>query len=205
MSAPTGHEARPETSAKRNGEAHEIERRRDEQSARMLMWLFVSALSMGFAALSVVWIYKISDRLSYYFVAPKTLWLSTAILLASSYCYHMALRAVRGENQRALVLWLRLTFLLGAAFLVSQTSVWMAISKAGMFSPSNPFSVLFYIITGVHAAHLLGGMIWTGYVLFAAQRGVFSSRRHLGVELGAVYWHFIDVAWVILFVLLSFL
>ncbi len=127
---------------------------------------------------------------------PATLWISTAIILISSVTFEAARRVFRkGEWRRASQLLLA-TACLGAGFLASQLTAWRELLKQGAFLSQNPHSSFFYLFTGLHGAHLIGGMIVLLVVLLGK-----SKRREL-VDVSAYYWHFLGVLWIALFIVL---
>lgn len=172
---------------------------------RLGMWIAISALGMMFGALALLYCLRLPDRLNYIFIPPKTLYVSTGLMLLSSWVMVLAVRAVRENDHSSLKKWLRLTLSLGGMFVVTQMFSWMQLSADGVFARTNPFSALFYIMTGVHGVHLIGGIIWIAWLLRLAGTGAFSARRHVGVELGSMYWHFMDVTWLLFFGLLMYL
>ena len=126
---------------------------------------------------------------------PQTLWLSTAIILASSGTFEAARRAYRRGQHPAAARLLVVTACLGAAFLASQLSAWLNLVHRGYYLAQNPYSSFFYMFTGLHAAHLIGGLI----ALFIV---VLGRPRRETVDTVAFYWHFLGVLWVALFVIL---
>lgn len=124
---------------------------------------------------------------------PGTLWLSTGLILASSGVFEIARRMYgRGDHRGASRLFL-VTGCLGAAFISSQVTAWRELVRAGAFLSQNPHSSFFYLFTGLHAAHVLGGMVALSVVLLRK-----SPRREL-VDTVAYYWHFLGVLWLALF------
>jgi cytochrome c oxidase subunit 3 len=124
------------------------------------------------------------------------LWVSTNLILASSLTFEAARRVWRYGLHRVASRFLRATACLGVAFLASQLTAWRALLHSGAYLGQNPFSSFFYLFTGLHAAHLLGGLI----ALFVVVLGR-SIRREL-VEAVCYYWHFLGVLWIGLFVVL---
>src|ERR1051326_8899235 len=120
---------------------------------------------------------------------PPTLWLSTAIILTSSATFENARRVFRKGQYRLASKILVLTGCLGAAFLVSQFTAWLALVRAGAYLAQNPPRTFFYLFTGLHAAHLLGGIVALMVVMLRQ-----SPRREL-VDVVAYYWHFLGVLW----------
>jgi len=145
--------------------------------------------------------------------APSTihaLWISTALLLASSLAIEMAARHARhGTSARAAVLRrLRVGLLLGLGFLGAQASLWLSWWWAGLVPSSSGFAAVFFVCTGLHALHVLGGLT---FLLFLERRfrqrdgaGTPGARVLSSVRLAAVYWHFMGVIWLVLFALLYF-
>lgn len=127
---------------------------------------------------------------------PKTLWLSTVIILASSVTFETARRMFRRGHWRAGSRFLLVTASLGMAFLASQLTAWRSLLEHGAFLSKNPHSSFFYMFTGLHAAHLVGGLV----ILFVVVLGK-SKRREL-VDVATNYWHFLGVLWLALFYVL---
>jgi cytochrome c oxidase subunit 3 len=130
---------------------------------------------------------------------PKTVALvNTFILVSSSFTVHWALESIRRENRRGLILGLAATFMLGATFLFIQINEYIHIG----FAPyTNAFGSVFYGLTGLHGAHVTVGLILLSFANIRAWRGHFSKEpnKHLGVEVPGIYWHFVDIMWIIVF------
>ena len=124
---------------------------------------------------------------------PPTLWLSTVLILASSAVFEWARREFgRGMHREASHLFI-ITGCLGAAFLSSQLTAWRELVRAGAYLSQNPHSSFFYLFTGLHALHLVGGLVALLVVLLRK-----SPRREL-VDMVTYYWHFLGVLWLVLF------
>jgi cytochrome c oxidase subunit 3 len=133
---------------------------------------------------------------------PPLLWLNTAVLALGSLALHRALMAARrGEGRTARR---SLHFAGGSAilFLAGQSLAWWQLVASGHFLAANPANAFFYLITAVHGAHLAGGLVGLGRVIARARRGGDARRLALGIELCALYWHFLLLAWLVLFGLL---
>jgi cytochrome c oxidase subunit 3 len=133
--------------------------------------------------------------------APPVLWFNTVALLASSATLEQARRRLRGWDISAVPAWLGATGLLGALFVSGQVLGWRQLAAQGIFLASNPHSSFFYLLTGVHAVHLLGGLAWFA-VVFVRIRGLAYTPGEDGLGLFATYWHFLGVLWVYLLFLL---
>jgi cytochrome c oxidase subunit 3 len=124
---------------------------------------------------------------------PATLWLSTALILSSSVTFEAARRVFRRGAHRMASPLLIVTACLGMAFLASQLSAWRELVHFGAFLAQNPHSSFFYLFTGLHALHLVGGLVLLLVVLLRR-----APRREL-VDVAAYYWHFLGVLWIVLF------
>ncbi len=124
---------------------------------------------------------------------PATLWLSTALILASSGTFEAARRTFRRGEHRLASKFLMATACLGAGFLASQLTAWRELVRSGAFLFQNPHSSFFYLFTGLHALHLIGGLVALLVVLLRR-----SPRREL-LDAVTYYWHFLGVLWIVLF------
>jgi cytochrome c oxidase subunit 3 len=133
--------------------------------------------------------------------APRLLWVNTVLLVASSVTLELARRALRAWDLAGTRRGFVAAGLLGLAFVVGQTGAWRQLADAGVFLATNPHSSFFYVLTGVHVAHVLGGLGW--YVALArALRAGRLARGGDGLRLFALYWHFLAGLWLYLLVLL---
>jgi cytochrome c oxidase subunit III len=121
---------------------------------------------------------------------------NTAILLSSSGTIHYALESIKSGNRRGLKVGMVATFLLGLTFLFIQVNEYIHIG----FSPQDHAQgSIFYGLTGLHGAHVTIGLILLAMVTVRAFRGHYSADAHRGMEVPGIYWHFVDVMWVIVF------
>jgi cytochrome c oxidase subunit 3 len=134
---------------------------------------------------------------------PEGLWISTLLLLLGSITIHLALAGVRRGDIPLLRRGLMVTSVLGAAFVASQTYNAWELLAAVAGRPKELFSFTFIMLAGLHAIHVVGGLIPLGIVTVRAFRGRYSAGNFGGVRLVAVYWHFLDVVWIVMFVSLS--
>ncbi|QTF91217.1 cytochrome c oxidase subunit 3 [Halomonas sp. BM-2019] len=133
---------------------------------------------------------------------PGLLWANSACLLLGSLALQWAWSSARrgqGESLRT-GLWLGGGFTL--AFVVGQLVAWQQLEAAGYSLPGNPANAFFFLMTGLHALHLLGGLVAWSRTLFKVYGGADRQRVRASVELCALYWHFLLVVWGILFILL---
>ncbi|OPZ22765.1 MAG: Cytochrome c oxidase subunit 3 [candidate division BRC1 bacterium ADurb.BinA364] len=130
---------------------------------------------------------------------PAGLWASTVALLLSSAAVEWARRGIRAGRQGALQGGMALAAFLGLAFLALQIMNWVVLTRGQMAVGSNLYSLSFYLLTGLHAAHVVGGLIPLCVVAARSFGGAYSAESHLGVRLIAIYWHFLDIVWLVLF------
>jgi cytochrome c oxidase subunit III len=140
---------------------------------------------------------------------PSLLWLSTGLILASTWTLEIARGAFQRKNSLRYAHWLAVTVAIGAAFLASQLFALRELAKQGIYLRNNPHSSLFYVLTGVHGIHLLGGMVALSCLLITASRRpevvLFDFRRQSSrAATAALYWHFLAAIWLCLFVGLLF-
>jgi cytochrome c oxidase subunit 3 len=144
--------------------------------------------------------------------------LNTGLLLASSFTIEMARRAAFAEAAVAPVTempgiakdeargfpWLAVTVVLGFGFLAGQLLAWHELGRRGFYVSSTPSSSFFYVLTGMHAIHLFGGLVALLYALAAVFRSRPLERRRIVVDVTAWYWHFMAILWLYIFALLKF-
>jgi cytochrome c oxidase subunit 3 len=124
--------------------------------------------------------------------------MNTAILVSSSFTMHWALESIKRGNRRGLRLGLLSTFMLGATFLFIQVNEYVHL---GFSIRDNAFGSVFYSLTGLHGAHVTVGLILLLFANIRAWRGHFGpeAKSHLGVEVPGIYWHFVDVMWLVVY------
>lgn len=121
----------------------------------------------------------------------------TSVLLLSSFFMNRAEVSMEHGDRRGFIIGISLTILLGLAFLVGVVVVeWPSAISAGVTPGSNAAGAVFFIMTGMHAFHVLTGVIFLSIVLRNGARGLYSPEKHWAVESAAVYWHFVDVVWI---------
>ena len=121
---------------------------------------------------------------------------NTVILLTSSFTMHWSLQAIKRGNRAGLQAGLVLTLALGLVFLLTQAREY---SRIG-FSPSDgAFGSVFYGLTGLHGAHVFVGLTILTFATIRAFRGHFTAEDHRGVEISGIYWHFVDVMWIVVY------
>jgi cytochrome c oxidase subunit 3 len=174
-----------------------------------MRFLLVSVTSL-FITIGVVYHARAQSPVHWQHIhVPPLLWLSTALILASSWTLELARGALQRKNSLRYAHWLEATVGIGVAFLASQVFALRELAAQGMYLRHNPHSSLFYVLTGVHGIHLLGGMAALTYLLIKAsvrpEVVLFDFRRQRGrAAVAALYWHFLAGIWLCLFVGLLF-
>ncbi|MGZ8515131.1 MAG: cytochrome c oxidase subunit 3, partial [Candidatus Limnocylindrales bacterium] len=130
---------------------------------------------------------------------------ATVLLILSSFTCQFAVWAIRRDDRTAFIRSMTVTVALGITFLVMQATDYMALGGEGMTLSSGTFGTTYYTLTGFHGAHVFGGVIMLSVVLYRGMAGQFSSKHHDAVEGASLYWHFVDVVWILLFSLLYLL
>ncbi|MGH6822095.1 MAG: cytochrome c oxidase subunit 3 [Methylocella sp.] len=133
---------------------------------------------------------------------PKLLWLNTGVLIMSSAALQWAQVAARRGRMDGVRAGLLAGGVFTFAFLAGQLVAWRQLDAAGYYLTANPAAAFFYLITGVHGLHLLGGLVALGRTMDKAWQGVAVGKMRLSVELCATYWHFLLFVWLVLFGLL---
>ena len=183
------------------------------------MWVFLGSETLLFAGLFAVFTgYRVLYPRAFALgVAHNEQWIgsvNTFVLIVSSFCVAWALHQVRGGRGRAGFLWLCGAIALGGCFLGLKTLEYAGHLQHGIApgayyhapSLSAPgmklFFTLYYFMTGLHALHVIAGMLVLAWVAFRVIRGRTSQARHTELELGGLYWHLVDIVWMFLWPLL---
>ncbi|MGH9908063.1 MAG: cytochrome c oxidase subunit 3 [Pyrinomonadaceae bacterium] len=173
------------------------------------MWVALAAILMMFTSLTSAYIVRAAASNDWRPIAmPPVLLLSTGLIVTSSVTIELARRKLKAALESSYRGWLLLTTALGLGFLVSQLLAWRQLVRQGVYVASNPHSSFFYLLTGTHGVHLLGGLLALIYLLFrnrkAGERDSDPAKRLASASAVTLYWHFMDVLWIYLFLLLFF-
>jgi cytochrome c oxidase subunit 3 len=121
---------------------------------------------------------------------------NTAILVTSSFTMHWALQSIKRGNRAGLQAGMVLTFFMGLTFLLTQVTEY---ARVGFAPHDGAFGTIFYCLTGLHGAHVFVGLTILLFITIRSFRGHFSPEHHHGVEIGGIYWHFVDVMWIVVY------
>ncbi len=170
------------------------------------IWVALAAITMSFAALTSALVVRQGIGAGWGHIAlPPVLFLNTFALLASSITLEVARRRLTsyaravGTQKAIPMLWLAVTLFLGLLFVAGQYAAWLQLKSQGLYLATNTNSSFFYLFTGVHAAHVLGGLLGLVYIMSKLHRSVL---RRSTFSACAQYWHFMDVLWIYLLLLL---
>jgi heme/copper-type cytochrome/quinol oxidase subunit 3 len=172
---------------------------------KLLMWLFLASECLLFGSLIGAYLlYRGQSVVGPYpedlFDIPFTS-VSAFVLLMSSVTMVLALAAIQRGDQRGLRIWLLSTALLGLLFLSGQAFEFTEFNREGLSLSSNLFGTTFFVLTGFHGAHVTVGVLILLSLLVMAFRGRVTQAQSLNIELAGLYWHFVDVVWIVIFTL----
>lgn len=172
-------------------------------NSKFAMWLYLASEVIIFSVFIAAYIVfrinnpdvvkEIHEELGVILVS-----INTFILLTSSWALVMGLREAQKNNSPGAARWLGLTALLGTVFVLLQYVEYMELARIGI-SLDTEFGMRFYAPTAFHGAHVIVGVLWALWVMSKARRGRYSAQNYLAIEIFGLYWHFVDVVWVVLF------
>lgn len=182
------------------------ERYKQDRAKKQMLWFGIISLCMTFAGLTSAYIVSMERRdwlEDYNF--PTALIISTILIVISSLTIHMAKDAIIKEKRQLGTIFLLLTLGLGIAFVISQFYGFKSLTDQGYYftgASSNITTTFLFLIIAVHIAHVIAGFISLILIIIKHIAGKYTKEDHLGVTLGVTFWHFLDLLWVFLFVLL---
>jgi len=181
---------------------------RNARSKKMLLWFAMISMFMMFAGLTSAYVVSTS-RPDWFsdFKLPSAFLVSTIVIIVSSLTFHMAKVAMKKNDRSGTTIWLLATLALGIVFVISQFYGFGQVIESGYYftgPESNVTTSFVYIAAIVHIAHLFAGLIVLLVVIYNHFKQKYSSSQTLGIELGAMFWHFLDILWVYLFLFFYF-
>ena len=175
---------------------------------RVGMMVGIASILMMFTALTSAYIVRAGLANDWRpLPVPLFIWVSTALILASSVTFGAAKKALGKGAARLYRRWLTATLALGLAFLGAQLLAWRELVAQGVYLATNPHSSFFYVLTALHGLHLAGGIVALSYLLARARwasirMAAEELKQRTLAEVVGIYWHFMDGLWVFLFLLL---
>ena len=178
------------------------------RTAKPLMWVGIVGMVMLFAGMTSAYIVRQAEGNWLYFDLPDTFYVSTAVIMISSMTMLLAQYAIKKDNTTLTTVMLLATLVLGFVFAMLQFQAWGELVDPGVFfagRESNASGSFLYVLTGLHLAHLAGGLF---ALIFTSVKSIlkkYSAEDHVGIGVAATYWHFLDILWVYLLLFLVFI
>ncbi len=170
---------------------------------KLMMWFFLCSDAMSFVGLLAAYgSIRMSDPTwpnpATVFNVPLTA-ANTFILICSSVTMVKALSAIKAGNRRHLLLWLAGTIVGGSIFLGIQAYEWTHLIHAGVTLESSMIGATFFVLTGFHGCHVLSGVIYLLCIFVRSAQGAYTREHNSPVEIVGLYWHFVDLIWILVF------
>jgi cytochrome c oxidase subunit 3 len=166
---------------------------------KFIVWMFVVSIVMLFAAMTSAYLVRRAEGNWLEFEMPAIFIYSTVVLVISSVSMHWAYRAAKKDDFGTLRTAISITFAFGLAFLVMQFIGWRDLVAQNVYFVGNPSGSFLYVFTGLHAFHLVSGLIVLLYALRASFQLKIHAKNLTQLEVCMTYWHFLDILWVYLF------
>jgi len=196
--------------------AHALETSTGLDSRKLAIWTFIGSECMFFATLisnylvnrgrSLVgpfaheaWTDPAMGQVMEPIIEIPLVTVGTALLLFSSLFVVLALYSAQKGNRKMLLVWLGATLLCGIFFVGMQVYEFTHFAHKGLTLQRNMFGASFFVLTGFHGTHVTIGVIWLATMFYLALRGKLPPERSLNLEMAALYWHFVDVVWIVIF------
>jgi len=186
----------------------EEQKARSARSYKLILLFAMVSMTMMFAGLTSAFVVS-KSRVDWLkdFQLPNAFYISTIVIIGCSVTFYLAKKAIQKDNQSQTTIMLLVTLALGILFVVLQFVGFGQIVESGYYftgSESSITTTFLYIVTLMHLLHLAGGLISLLIIIYNHFKQKYNSSQTLGIELGAMYWHFLDFLWVYLFVFLYF-
>lgn len=188
-----------------NGDGGDRRQKVSDHACRLAVWVLMLSMTLFFLPLTYAYLVRhglVSDWRTHALTAILTL--NTVVLLLSSFTLHLGYRNLTRGAIDSTLRDLVLTMALGIGFLLGQWTAWKQLFSAGVFIAAFPNSGFFYLITAVHALHLLAALAVLAWVLGRAWRGRLRQESPLPMELASIFWHMLDLTWLYLYAILVF-
>ena len=186
----------------------EEQKSRTARSYKLILLFSMVSMTMMFGGLTSAFVVS-KSRVDWLkdFQLPSAFYISTIAIIGCSLTFYLAKKAIMKNNRAKTTVFLLSTLFLGLLFVVLQFVGFRQIVDAGYYftgSGSSITSTFLYVVTIVHLVHLAGGVIALLIIIYNHFKQKYNSSQTLGIELGAMYWHFLDLLWVYLFLFLYF-
>lgn len=171
---------------------------------KFILWLFIVSILMLFASFTSAYLVRRAEGNWLEFTVPVIFGYSTVVLVLSSLTMHWAYLAAKKDNFNALRIAISITFALGMVFLYMQFQGWVELVRNNVYFVGNPAGSFIYVFTGMHAFHLISGLIVLVFALVAAFRLRIHAKSLEQVQVASTYWHFLDILWIYLYFFLLY-
>lgn len=187
-----------------HGHDSDIETPERVDNVKFGMWLFLASEVVIFTILIATFlVFRVENEEAVHAVHEAAglvlVSANTFLLLTSSWAMVMGLREIKRDNLQGLIKWISITAVLGIVFVIMQGVEYATLAEHGITIDNSQFGMRFYSATAIHGIHVILGVIWAIGVIIHARQGGYNARKHSGVELFGLYWHFVDVVWILLF------
>jgi heme/copper-type cytochrome/quinol oxidase subunit 3 len=186
--------------------SHSLETNTGLDNRKLLMWLFLGSECLFFGSfIAAFLLYRDRNITGPY---PEDLYdipftsISSFVLLMSSLTMVLALSAIQKGDMRGMRIWLVATALLGLSFLAGQAFEFTEFHREGLSLETNLFGTTFFVLTGFHGTHVAVGVLILLSLVDASLRGKLQAKDTLAVEIAGLYWHFVDIVWIVIFTLI---
>ncbi|HMR47205.1 MAG TPA: cytochrome c oxidase subunit 3 [Bacteroidia bacterium] len=174
-------------------------------TAKILLWIAMASMVMLFAGLTSAYIVRKNEGNWIEFSLPKMFTISTITIIISSFIIQYAVYAIKKNLLNQVKIAVVTTLVLGIVFVFMQFYAWTVMVKNGIHFVGNPSGSFIYVLSGMHILHLAGGIISMIVISVKSILEKYSPKNYLGLQLGAIFWHFLDILWVYLFVFVTFI
>jgi cytochrome c oxidase subunit 3 len=181
---------------------------RTARSKKLLLWFAMGSMTMMFAGITSSFVISKSreDWLKD-FELPSPFYWSTLVIMGCSVTFHLVKKAIQRDERSKTTVFLLITLALGVLFVILQFKGFTEIIELG-YNPTGPTQTItttfLFFLAVLHLAHLAGGIISLLIIIYNHFKQKYNSSQLLGIELGAMYWHFLDFLWICLFLFLYF-
>jgi len=184
------------------------EQQQKNKAKKTMLILAMASFTMMFAGLTSAYVISKNrpDWLSD-FTLPQAFTWSTIVILLSSVTFHLAKKAIQANNRKNTSMFLLITLVLGLIFIALQFEGFGQVIEAGYYftgSESTITTSFLYVVVIVHLLHLVGGLISLLIIIYNHYKQKYKAGQSLGIELGAMFWHFLDFLWLYLFLFFTF-
>jgi len=172
-------------------------------SRKLMMWAFLGSDVMFFGAFIATYlVYRGKSLIGPYpseiLNIPITS-VSTFVLLLSSLAMVLGLHYVKTGEKNKATLWILAVVVLGAIFMGFQFVEFREFAHLGLTPRTNIFGTTFFILTGIHGAHVTIGVLWMAFLAYGSHKGTLRADNSLDLEIAGLYWHFVDIVWIVIF------